>query len=246
MMAGENEPHIEVVFPGGVEPWVAAQCNGDPFQYTVCDDGRTVLWLLRLLPPPNRVLDVGAGIGRLSVYFKKKMGWQDTDFYLLDGDKGDQQVAGVHDNIHPDHFYNSHEAARKFCIANGIADHHLHVLNVEKDWQGGLDSKFDLAYSFKAIGYHWPVNSYLPILLDLVRPGGVVLFQTRSRNLSPTMRKRLMKLNLTSREKKIAVKVTKINEFLDRVRDVVSRVDDFEVLYCDMESDYGITALRRL
>lgn len=245
-MAGENEAHTKVTFPEGIESWVDSQANGDRTQYTECDDGRTVLWLLRLLPKPRRVLEIGAGLGRVSVYFREKMGWDRTEFYLLDGDRGTEQVAGVHDRTHPDHFYNSHEAARKFCAANGIAGVDLHTMDAEVDWWRGLAEKFDLAYSFKAIGYHWPAGGYLSILRSVMGPGGVVLLQTRSRNLGPAMSRRLSKPKLSPREEKIAAKVEKIGGFLDKVRDSARGAHDFEVLYCDMESDYGITALRRL
>ena len=77
---------------------------------------------------PNCVLDIGSGLGRVSVYLFKRYGWEDTRFVLADGDSGNVQLANLRTGKKD--FYNSMASTRIFCEANDMED--IELLNLEE------------------------------------------------------------------------------------------------------------------
>ena len=133
---------------------------------------------------PEKVIDLGSGIGRASVFFEQYYGWSDTDFYLMDGDHGDKQLDGIRKDT--DGFYNSLECTAEFCKANELKYHILNAhqtifdLNAEnKNWHNNLEETFDVAYSFLAFGFHWPIDRVLDKVYNILKPGGLALFGLR-------------------------------------------------------------------
>ena len=49
------------------------------------DEYETLKDLLRPRPQPTLVMDFGCGTGRSSIFFKHRMGWEQTKFLLVDG-----------------------------------------------------------------------------------------------------------------------------------------------------------------
>jgi len=124
---------------------------------------------------PKNVLELGAGLGRGSVYIFKKLFWIDTKFYLLDGDSGNKTVGGV--NVGSKGvYYNSLDATKEYCNSNGLKN--LVLINYEKEQLPKV--KFDIVYSIISIGFHWSIDLYLKELKNKLNPGALLLFQTRS------------------------------------------------------------------
>lgn len=167
---------IDIKFPENVKKYIELQCNGALFKYEDLPELSNIKDELSSLSPKN-VLEIGAGIGRASVYLFKYFDWNDTGFYLLDGDSGNKQVNGTNYES-KDSFYNSISATREFCLANSMNS--FYTLNAENnDWLS-LDVKFDLVYSFLAIGFHWPINIYLDIIYGMLTSGALLIFGTRA------------------------------------------------------------------
>ena len=118
---------MDIVIRDEVRQWMQLQMNGKVAYYTDAPDVEDALSLLDIDPKPENVLEVGSGIGRASVYLNKRLGWNETTFWLLDGDstgkKKQVQTARLHlkENV-GDHVYNSVDAAETFCGDNGLGN----------------------------------------------------------------------------------------------------------------------------
>ena len=121
-------------------------------------------------------MELGAGIGRASVNFFLKFILDSTKFYLLDGDSGDKQIAGLNPVTKKD-FYNSIEMTECYCKSNNLTNYEL--INIEKD--SIPDVQLDLVYSLASIGFHWHLNLYLEQLIDYTKSGTLLLFQIRNK-----------------------------------------------------------------
>lgn len=160
-------------YPEMVEKYIRLQCNGDRSLYENMPD----TYLVRSIfdeKNPGRVIEIGAGLGRASVYFATRCGWN-CEFHYIDGDSGDKQCAGVRQEAHGE-YYNSHAAAKAFAEANDVGN--IQMWHPESDWHNKICDA-DMAYSFLAIGFHWPVGLYLKQLRKCLRPGAPVVFGMR-------------------------------------------------------------------
>lgn len=167
-----NNRKIDVTFPDSVLPYVEMQCNNDfhiyeePPYVEVVEDFLTAL-------NPRHCLELGAGLGRMSLYFYKRFNWQNTRFYLQDGDTGDKQYGGIR-HSQEDEYYNAFDATDCFCKANGLAN-----FAAIQDVQN-LPDKIDFLYSFASIGFHWHINLYLDKILAHLNPHARLLFEIRA------------------------------------------------------------------
>jgi len=191
--------HVKIEFPISAKQYMDYQCNGVVSDYTDCPELASVYSQIKKLRP-KVVLELGAGLGRVSVYLKNALNWETTKFYLLDGDSGTVQIAGVHDTLQP-HFYNSSLAAQEFCAANNIEPQNLVYVNAENSkCIGQLSGKaFDMCYSFKAIGFHWPITQYLTELADCIASNAHLYFELRTENPSAYTAERLLRIKRFNR-----------------------------------------------
>ena len=165
---------IEVTFPREAEEYIGLQCNNEKEVFSKLPEIEEIRLYLRDLNP-NVVLDVGSGIGRASVYFFKHFRWTDTRFILADGDSGKTQLSGIRTG--EGEYYNSLDATRAFCEANGL--YNFETFNLGKHKWGELNCRPDLAYSFMALGFHWPVNSFLDDVHDSLEDKCLLIFGLR-------------------------------------------------------------------
>jgi len=167
---------VDVVFPKSSEKYIALQCNSKLSDYTECPELAQLHKLLST-KQPKRVLELGAGLGRGSVYLKNRYSWDETEFFLADGNSGTQQIAGIHYQLEPG-FYNSMLSTCDFCLANGIAEDKLYLVDLENTEIPNV--QFDFCFSIKAIGFHWPINEYLNTLQSKIAKGGILAFELRN------------------------------------------------------------------
>ena len=165
---------IEVVFPNDVEEYIGVQCNDRRNEFSMMPEIKIIKHHLVGLSP-KVALDVGAGIGRASVFFFKQFGWINTRFILADGDSGKKQLHGMRTGKAD--FYNSLSATKSFCRANGMLN--FEVFNLEKYKWAELNYRPDLVYSFKALGFHWPINSFLDDIHPKLEDNCLLIFGLR-------------------------------------------------------------------
>lgn len=167
---------MKLIFPEVVKRYVELQTNS-AFEMYYKDPVMDLMYNYIKDIHPNNVLDLGSGIGRASVNFFKKFNWKFTKFYLLDGNSGNKQVAGLNPSSNND-FYNSVKSVKHYCEANGLTNYEL--INIEKDVIPAV--KFDLVYSLACIGFHWHFNIYLENLISHTDSGSLLLFQLRNKS----------------------------------------------------------------
>lgn len=166
---------MNIVFPKSSRKYMELQCNSVEDDYTSCPEiNVNVASILEKLQP-NRALEIGAGLGRVSVYLRNKFDWHTTKFYLLDGNSGEEQIAGLHETVGKS-FYNSLSATREYCVVNNISAENLVLLNAESVYSLPM---LDICYSFKAIGFHWPMNYYLSKVSPYMISGSYLFFELR-------------------------------------------------------------------
>lgn len=170
---------LDIVFPEGSKECVEVQCNSVLALYTdPAEIPRAEKFLVDL--NPKNVLELGAGIGRMSVCFNKYFGWDDTNFHLYDGHSEKlYQYQGMRKCPDKPEVYNRLDVTKEFCLANGISEDRLHVIDLAKMSLADIGVKFDLCYSWKSIGSHWPISMYLDQLAEVMLPDGLVLFELR-------------------------------------------------------------------
>jgi len=164
--------HIE--FLPEVKKYMDLQCNGDTKLYTEFPHIKYIDKYLKDLYPKN-VLDIGSGIGRASMFFFKRYGWNNTIFNLLDGHTGNIQFSGIRKR--KGEFYNSFEVTDIFCKSNGLSN--IQIYDAASDaWKSDLKD-VDFAYSFFSIGYHWPLDFYLKDIYPTLSENALLIFGIR-------------------------------------------------------------------
>ncbi len=165
---------MQIVFPEECKKYMELQCNSDISLYTDFPENKNISGYLKGTQP-KKAIDLGSGIGRASVWFKQHYGWDDTEFYLMDGDHGDVQLDGLRKDT--DGFYNSLDCTKAFCEANEL---NYNLVNAEnKDWDKDIPKDFDIAYSFLAFGFHWEIDQVLDKVYSILKPGGYAIFGLR-------------------------------------------------------------------
>ena len=162
-----------IIFPSGIKKYINLQCNGDMSLYEDMPDSRLAEDVLKSISP-KKAIDIGAGIGRASVYFQVKHNWN-CEYNYIDGDTGEKQLAGIRTATHGE-YYNSHKAAKEFSSANGIEN--LKIWTPDSDWSTKIKN-CDLAYSFLAVGFHWPLELYLDRIYPCMAKGAKLIFGMR-------------------------------------------------------------------
>lgn len=169
---------IDIVFPDSIKEHIdMLEIHRRKFLYTNAPELKNTEKYLKNIKPLN-VLEIGAGLGRSSVFFFKYFDWKDTNFYLLDGDSGKIKHTGVRVD-EENGFYSSKRSAEDFCNANGMIK--MEYLDAETDDWMFLDITFDVVYSFLAIGFHWPVSLYLDKIYHMLSENAVLMFGIRSK-----------------------------------------------------------------
>ena len=168
------------IFSERILKYIKLQCNDVRSLYNDPPEIESVKGYFENVSPKN-VLELGCGLGRVSAAFHKTFPlWAETNFYLLDGDSGTEQIAGISYDSDKS-FYNSLKLTEEFCLINGIPRNQIVLINAEHAEPFSLieNVKFDFVYSFFAIGFHWPIDLYLERLLPHLNSGSILCFGIR-------------------------------------------------------------------
>jgi len=216
---------MKIKFPKSARKYMGLHCNSVETDYTECPEISPDIVSLLDSRCPNTALELGAGLGRVSVYFRNKFNWDNTKFYLLDGDSGNEQVAGLHEEVGED-FYNSLDATKDYCVANNIQEEKLILVNAEEKYELPM---IDVCYSFKAIGFHWPINRYLDIIAPRMMPGGYLFFELRD----------------TRKETYTEVRWPRITRFVGRQLENIDR-KIYEIINAETDKAWPVVILQKL
>lgn len=169
---------VLITFPESTQRYFELQCNAAYPDYAASQEVTLIKDFLDSIPAPRNCLDIGAGLGRISVYLNKCFSWK-AKYWLMDGNSGTTQIAGMHYESKQS-FYNSMSATKDFCTANGLTNFEL--INMESPNVAIPQDTFDLCYSCKAIGFHWPIKDYLDTLSSAAKIGSHWFLELRSKD----------------------------------------------------------------
>lgn len=135
---------------------------------------------LRGLGTPSKVLDIGPGMGRSVVFFKKIGGWEKVPFHLYEssGDSTKYTKAGPRFD---DSFCGSLSVLSAVLEHNEIEELEILDASLMDAKLAGLPGPYDFIYSFFAVGWHWSIEHFLDEILGLMHDRSVAAFTLHDR-----------------------------------------------------------------
>ena len=126
----------------------------------------------------EKILDIGCGVAGIDIFLHRHYGSSDRpDFYLLDKSEIDKRV---HYNFEPKgSFYNSLDLARDFLTRNGLSNRQIHLLEATPQNTIDAPAGIDLVISLISWGFHYPVDTYLDRVYELMKDGGRLIIDLR-------------------------------------------------------------------
>ena len=121
------------------------------------------------------VLDLGCGLGRMSVFLNKMIQNPSIHYILADGDCGDN-IGKIKNGWNPKSvFYNKLDLTQLFCEENGLDNFSI------LDLKDGLSEfkNINIVFSFFAVGFHYPIEKYIDNLLMSASKDCIFIFGTR-------------------------------------------------------------------
>ncbi len=131
--------------------------------------------LLKSLPKPSKVLEIGPGFGRSVVFLTKKLGWHDTLFHLFEG-TGTKTKYTILGPRFEDSFCGNIPLLRQVLEFNGIRNFKIFDAAELQFKLGNLREKYDVIYSFYAVGFHWSLEYFIDEILSLMNEKSVAFF----------------------------------------------------------------------
>ncbi len=149
-----------------------SQSRKDAANYTVmCESEWAVIQ--EYIGSPSRVLELGCGLGRMSVYINQMIGGR-THYILADSNGRPKGIKFGWDP--PRAFYNDLGATAEFCELNGLENFEIFDL-AHRDIIELLP--VDMVMSFLAVGFHFPIEDYIDKLIQITKTGGTMIFGIR-------------------------------------------------------------------
>lgn len=141
------------------------------------------------LGTPAKVLDIGPGLGRSVVFFKKARGWDTVPFHLFEGSGTSTKYTQAGPRFE-DSFCGTPDMLMSLLDFNGVRHCELFDANKMGARLAGLPGPYDFIYSFFAIGFHWSIEHFLDELLALMsdRAIGAFTLHNRFKDLSSLRR----------------------------------------------------------
>ena len=135
--------------------------------------------LFQELPRPQRVLEIGPGLGRSVVYFSKKGVWDEhAQIHLYDANGTQTKYKQKHYDRPPQwpdvsSFCGNLPLLRQFLDYNHMAN--CQIFDAAELPLMRLCGPYDLIYSFFSIGFHWSLEFYLDDLDPLLGKSSVMI-----------------------------------------------------------------------
>ncbi len=123
---------------------------------------------------PKRIADIGCGYAFFDLFAARDLG---ASLLLIDLEQNERRHFGFQAEGAA---YSSLAKARQLLESNGILADQIETLNPRDSDPVGAEP-VDLVVSFLSCGFHYPVDLYLDFLDKVLRPGGVAIFDLRSR-----------------------------------------------------------------
>lgn len=124
---------------------------------------------------PKKILEVGPGLGRSVIFLSKHYHLENSVFDLFEGN-GTQTKYTINGPRYNNSFCGSISELRKVLKYNNI--HNYRIFNAAKlhNKLNSLPGKYDIIYSFFAIGFHWNLKYFFDELLQIMKYNSVGFF----------------------------------------------------------------------
>ena len=123
---------------------------------------------------PKKVLDLGCGLGRMSIYLNHKIKNDQTKYILADFDKVNKNLRYF---WNPENdYYNKLNLTKEFCNLNNL--YNIELFDLEIRNLNEL-TNIELVISFLAVGFHYPIESYIDNLMSITSDDCVLIFGVR-------------------------------------------------------------------
>lgn len=132
------------------------------------------------LGKPSRVLEIGPGLGRSAVFFKKVRGWEDVPFHLYDSAGSGTKYTRAGPRF-DDSFCGDLDVLRAVLEHNGIREFEIFDAVRIGSKLASLPGPYDFIYSFYAIGFHWSIEHFLDEILEKLTERGIGAFTLHDR-----------------------------------------------------------------
>ena len=137
----------------------------------------------------SRVLDIGCGVAGIDVLLRQhyQNQAQELQFFLLDKSQLEKRV--FYGFKSHGAFYNSLPVAKNVLLVNGIADDHVITLEASDDNTIAIQDRIDLVISLISWGFHYPVETYVQAVYQLLSEQGRLILDVRKKTDGLTLLK---------------------------------------------------------
>ena len=125
----------------------------------------------------HSILDIGCGMAGIDNFLNRHYQDSEVSFFLLDKTKIEDMV--YYSFEEKGAFYNSLEIASLTLAGNGVSPDRITLLEANDRNEIPLNSRMDLVISLLSWGFHYPVQTYLERVHELLVPGGVLILDVR-------------------------------------------------------------------
>jgi len=131
--------------------------------------------LLDSIAVPERVLEIGPGMGRSVVFLNRHLGWQEAHFDLYEGD-GQARKYPLNAPRSEDSFCGDLGQLCRVLDFNRVKNYRV-INAAEANFRlDSLAGPYDLVYSFYGVGFHWSLADFWDEIRGLMAPSGVAIF----------------------------------------------------------------------
>jgi len=125
----------------------------------------------------SSVLDIGCGVAGINILINKHYGNNQQMFYLLD-------KTGISKRFHYSYkpkgaFYNSLDVAKELLIGNHIPERNINLIEATNNNDIKINSNVNLVISLISWGFHYPIETYLNRVYELLTNGGSLIIDVR-------------------------------------------------------------------
>lgn len=131
----------------------------------------------------DKIIDLGCGLGRSSIYLKNMLDMDDTIFYLCDFSGEEYDKGPCSNNPCGQHIggnipYNDLSLTERFSKLNNLTN--INIIDLSNDNMSKLE-EVDVVYSFHCVGYHWDITESFKEnnLENVISNDGVMIFGVR-------------------------------------------------------------------
>lgn len=129
--------------------------------------------LFRSIPKPDKILEIGPGMGRSLVFFIKKLDWENSEVHAYEGEGNTTKYTNLGPRF-DDSYCGNLDVLRHVLDFNGISN--VTMFNAQNIGMKELPGPYDLLYSFYSIGFHWALEYFLDDLLPLMHDRSIAIF----------------------------------------------------------------------